>query len=88
MTQWLFTAPANAPFQFAPTLDGNPYTCQITWNTAGQRWYVTCYTLAGDVVFTLPLIGSPPGGSISITAGYFASTMIYQPSTGLITVSP
>lgn len=58
-TYYNFTPSAVQPFQFQPTLDGNTYNVTVTWNVYGQRWYVNVFTLNGDLVFSLPLIGSP-----------------------------
>ena len=54
-----FTPTVTVPFQFSPTLDGNPYLAVVTWGLAGQRWYLNLYAQGGARVFTLPLIGSP-----------------------------
>ena len=56
-----FTPGPNAPFSFQATLDGQIYTVTVTWSLAGQRWYVNCSDLSGNVIFLLPLIGSPDG---------------------------
>lgn len=53
-------SPAVAP-TFQPTLDGVTYTVTLLWSLAGQRYYVQCQTLTGQVVFFLPLIGSATG---------------------------
>lgn len=89
MTTFVDFAPsASAPFQFQPTLDGDVYTIIVTWNLMGQRYYTNCYSLAGSLIFCLPLIGSPPGYDISLTAGYFASTMVYRQANQQFEVSP
>jgi hypothetical protein len=53
-----FLPTATAPFQFTPTLDGAQHTLIVTWNVAGQRWYVNLYDQNSVLVFYLPLIGS------------------------------
>jgi hypothetical protein len=46
---------------FQPTLDGEVYVCTLTWNLFGQRYYINCSDLSGNLIFSLPLIGSPDG---------------------------
>lgn len=65
MTTFFDFVPSNvAPFEFQPTLDGATYTCVVTWNVFGRRYYVSCYALDGTRIFTLPLLGSPGGLTI------------------------
>jgi hypothetical protein len=87
MAIFQFTPVANSPFAFQPTFDGQVYTCLVTWNAYAQRWYVTIYTLEGLVIATIPLIGSA-SVPISITAGYFTSTMVYHEAVSTIEVLP
>ena len=56
----LQTSPSTAP-SFTPTLDGSQYNVTVLWSLVGQRYYVQCATLTGQVVFFLPLIGSSNG---------------------------
>lgn len=53
-----------APPQFQPTLDGQQYTCVVRWNIFGQRYYVACFSLGGQLIFNRPLIGSAVGVNI------------------------
>lgn len=69
---------ANPPFQFSPVLDGATYTAQVRWNMYGQRWYLFLYALNGTRIFTLPMVASPATYDISLTAGYFATPLIYR----------
>ena len=48
-------------FSFSPTLDGAQYNCTLTWNLFGQRYYINCSDLSNNLIFSLPLIGSPDG---------------------------
>ena len=65
MTTYTSFAPSTAQaFQFQPTLDGEVYTCTVTWNLFGQRYYVNLYDLSGNLIFCLPLIGSPTGTAL------------------------
>ena len=73
-----FTPSTTANFQFQPTLDGNVYTVTVTWNVFGERYYVNIYTLGGVLVVSLPMVGSPLGYDISLTAGYFTTTLVYR----------
>lgn len=75
-------------FIFNPTLDGAVYTATITWNLFGQRYYINITTIQGVLIVCLPLIGSPIGYDISLTAGYFQSTLIYRIGNEQFEVSP
>lgn len=77
-----FNPAANSNFQFQATLDGNNYDIVANWNLFGQRYYVNIYTLAGDRVLTIPLIGSPNFLNVSMTAGYFTTMLIWRPGSG------
>lgn len=46
------------------TLDGEQYNLTMTWNLYGQRYYVNCSDLQNNLIFSLPLIGSPDGLTI------------------------
>ncbi len=60
MTTFVTFAPsATVPFSFQPKLDGAQYQAVITWGLAGQRWYVNLYDQTGNLIFYLPVIGSP-----------------------------
>lgn len=88
MTTYLFAPSPTAPFQFQPTLDGEVYHVVVTWNLFGQRYYVNVMTTSGALVLCLPMIGSPPDYDISLTAGYFTSTLVWRPSAGWFEVLP
>jgi len=77
-----FNPAPNANFQFQATFDGNNYDVIVNWNLFGQRFYVNIFTLAGDRVLSIPLIGSPNFYNISMTAGYFTTMLIWRPGTG------
>lgn len=81
-----FSPTTTSVFTFQPTFDGSVYTCVVSWNLAGQRYYVSCYSLAGILIFNLPLIGSPLDYDISITAGYFTTKMVYRVQSGVIEI--
>lgn len=78
MTTFFDFVPSNvAPFEFQPTLDGQVYTCVVTWNLFCRRYYLSCYRLNGTRVFTRPLLGSPAGLTLeSITWDAFQGTAI------------
>lgn len=88
MTTYTFTPSSTSLFSFQPTLDGKAYNIVVSWNLFGQRYYLNCYDLSGNLVFCLPLIGSPVTYPISITAGYFASTLVYYPGNQTFVVTP
>lgn len=60
-TRFDFVPSNSAPFQFQPELDGATYTCVVTWNLFGRRYYLSCYDLAGVRIFTTAMVGSPGG---------------------------
>jgi hypothetical protein len=65
VTTFFDFVPSNtAPFEFQPTLDGQVYTCGVTWGLFGRRFYISCYQLDGTLVFSRPVIGSPAGLTI------------------------
>lgn len=89
MTDFAFIpSVASLPYTFQPTLDGQPYSALIWWNVQAQRCYITVSDLSGNAIFTLPLIASPLNYPISITYGYFTSTLVYYPDSQKITVNP
>ena len=77
-----FVPSPQSPFQFQATLDSSTYTVIVTWNLFGQRYYINLYALDGTWIVALPLIGSPPDYDISLTAGYFDTTLVYRAATG------
>jgi hypothetical protein len=77
----LFSPSPTSNFKFEVTLDNADYTIIVNWNLFGQRYYVNIYDLSGALVATLPLIGSPDFYNISITAGYFSTSLIYRSSS-------
>ena len=65
MTTYIPFTPSliSAP-QFTPTLDGAQYNVVVTWSLFGQRYYLNCYSLNGERIFTAPLIESAAGVAI------------------------
>jgi hypothetical protein len=75
MTTYIpFTPSTTQAFTFQPTLDGTQYNVTIPWSLFGQRYYVTCTTLSGNLIFNLPLTGSPAG--VTITSLAWASNTV------------
>lgn len=84
-----FTPSVSQNFTFQPTLDGQVYNIIVTWSLFGQRWYVNCYNLSGNLVFARPLRSSPNNADINIAAGYFkTSVLVYREQTRNFEVSP
>ena len=94
MTTFTFNPSPYAPFQFQPTLDGQVYNVVCTWNAGGQRYYFNIYDLSGNLICSLPIVGSPPAGSsafadINLIGSYFTtSTLVYRVSSNSFEVSP
>lgn len=85
-----FQPSALTAFQFQPTLDGDIYAAIVTWNLYGQRYYVNLSALDGTLIFAIPLIGSlpAPDSGISLTAGYFTSTLVFRQQSQTFEVNP
>lgn len=77
-----FTPAQNRPFQFQAVFDGRAHTVIVTWGLSGQRYYVNIYTLQGVRVLTIPMVGSPVGYDISLTAGYFNTKLVWRIQNG------
>lgn len=89
MTTYPFTGDELRAINFTPTLDGAVYSADITWNVAGQRWYITITGSNGVRYMTKPLIGSVTTMPINLLYGIFTtSTMVWIESDGLIVVVP
>jgi hypothetical protein len=84
-----FTPTATQNFQFQPTLDGVVYTCLVTWNVSAQRWYISCYTLSGQLVVSMALVGSPVHYDINLFGAYFTSSkLVFRQGTQQFEVTP
>jgi hypothetical protein len=88
MATFAFQPTASTPFQFQPELDGSIYTGIVTWNIFRMGWYLNLFALDGTRVVTLPLIGSPDDADISMTKGYFNSTLVFRDSSQTFEVTP
>lgn len=87
--QFLPNNSASPPFQATVTLDGNPYACLVTWNIAGQRWYMAINDQNGNNVWTGALVGSPLTYSIYLAPGIFStSTILYREDNSQIVINP
>lgn len=73
-----FNPTANANFQFQAIFDGQNYIVIVTWNLFGQRFYINIYDTSGNLILSMPVIGSPNDFNISMTSGYFATKLIYR----------
>lgn len=80
---------SSPPFSTPLTLDGTSYVGNVTWNIAGQRYYLTITDAPGNVAWSGAMIGSPLGYDILLAPGVFSSsTILYREDTGNIEVSP
>lgn len=52
-------------FTFNPTLDGNNYVATITWNVAGQRYYLNLVDVSGNLVICAAVVSSADPASIA-----------------------
>jgi hypothetical protein len=44
---------------FQPALDGLTYTVSILFNVSGQRYYLNCKDITGNLIFMVPLVNTP-----------------------------
>lgn len=75
-----FTPSAVANFSFQATLDGAQYNCVCTFNSYGQRYYLSIYDLAQNLVLSRPVAASPDTYNLSLTLGYFDTSIIFRDS--------
>jgi hypothetical protein len=90
VTTYAFSPSVTSVFTFQPTLDGQTYNCTVTWNLAGQRWYLNVYNLSGDLIVSRAMVGSdinsPP---VNLAGGYFTtSSVAYYEDAAQIVVTP
>ena len=64
-TYFAFTPSRRSAPQFSPTLDGAQYNCVCTWNLFAQRYYLNCIDLSGNLVFSRPIVETPPAVPIN-----------------------
>src|ERR1035437_4810038 len=92
-----FAPVAGGPFQFQATLagptsnvvsTGSTFNVVVFWNVTGQRWYSNIVDQNGVLIVSRPLIASPPGYPISLTAGSFASTLVFLEASQQFVVEP
>lgn len=90
-----FTPSDTNVFQFQPTLDNTTFAVTVTWNLFGERYYININTLSGALVYTMPLIGSPPDYPISllpqlnpITGRPWVSSMYFIAADNVFVVTP
>lgn len=83
-----FTPSPQGPFQFQADLDGLTYNVTVTWNVYAARWYVNVTDPIGNLIVSIPMIGSPPDVGISLVAGYFTSTMVFRQDAQVFEVLP
>jgi hypothetical protein len=89
MTTYIDFAPsAYTPFQFQATLDGQVYNVVVPWNNWSPRYYLQINNLTGSNALTIPMVGSPLGFDISLTAGFFNSTLIFRSPNNQFEISP
>jgi hypothetical protein len=84
-----FTPSPREAFSFSANMDGTACQFTVTWNVYGQRWYLTCATGNGRLVFHRAMVGSPCHGEINLAWGYFSvSTLIFRIDTQNFEITP
>ena len=81
-----FNPSPSANFQFQAELDGDTYNIVCKFNVYAQRYYVGIYDLSGALALMRPLVGSPDSANISLTEGYFDTTVIYRDSRAVFEI--
>lgn len=77
------------PFQTVFTLDGASVIGTVTWNFAGQRYYLTLTNQSNTILWCGGLVGSPSGQNIYLAPSVFStSTLLYREDTGNFEVTP
>lgn len=78
---------ASPPYSFSFETEGEIYTGQVTWNLAGQRWYLQVYDSSFTLLINHPLISSPTSQPQNLVPGIFSRTTIsFSQIDSLITV--
>ncbi len=86
---FVISTTAPVPFQTVITLDGNQYSLTAAWNLYGQRWYISIQDLSGNMIVTMPLIGSPLNADINLVFNLFqSSTLVFREDSNQFEVSP
>ncbi len=86
---FVISSTAPVPFQAIVTLEGNQYSLTVFWNLYGQRWYFSIQDLSGNMIVTMPLIGSPLGSDINLVFNLFqTSTLIFREDSNQFEVTP
>ena len=60
-TLYPFIPSAGSPPQFTPTFDGEQYVVSVVWGLFGQRYFIKCVDMNGNLVYYQPLLESNPG---------------------------
>jgi hypothetical protein len=80
---------SSPPFYSIFTLDNISYNGAVTWNIAGQRWYLSLTDQSGNNIWTGAMIGSPLGYDLYLAPGIFTtSTLLYREDTGNFEQNP
>jgi len=88
MTDFIdFEPTEDNPFQFQAVFDGVQYNVVVTYNLFGQRYYVNIYSTQGALIVSRPMVGSPSQYDISLTNGYFTSTLVYRTKNNQFEIS-
>ncbi len=86
---FVVSSTATVPFQAIVTLDGSQYSLTTTWNFYGQRWYFSIQDLSGNLILTMPLIGSPLTSDINLVYNIFqTSTLVFREDSNQFEVTP
>lgn len=62
-----FTPNTSSAFRFQPVIAGKQYTAVITWNIAGERYYLNLFDTSGNLVLTTAVVSSGPRVSATMT---------------------
>jgi len=80
---------AAPPFSAIFTLDGQGYNGAVTWNLAGQRWYLTISDQSGATIWSGAMVGSPLTSNIYLAPNIFtSSTLLFREDTNQFEQNP
>ncbi|KDR41539.1 hypothetical protein BG61_16715 [Caballeronia glathei] len=80
---------SSPPFSTQLTLDGGSFVGNVTWNIAGQRWYLSILDSSGTMFWSGAMVGSPLGFDIFLAPGVFSSsTILFRADTGNFEIVP
>lgn len=76
------------PFRFQGSAAEGLLTFSLTWNMAGERWYLRVQDSHGETLLYRPLIGSPPDQSINLIRTISRSQLVFREKNNVFEITP